>query len=307
MSVLEFQGVTRRFGDVVALNRVDLHIDGGITALVGPNGAGKSTFMKVATGHVRPSSGTVTAFGQTVWDNPDVMAKVGFVPEQDAFYEFMTGVEFVTALAELQGMKRWQARDAAELELRSLGLEDESLHRPIRGYSKGMRQRVKLAQALLHRPKLLFLDEPLLGCDPVARRRIHDRIVGLEREGCTVIVSSHILPEVEKLTRDVAVLAGGRLIARGDARKVRDAMTQVPSRIRIHATHPRACAAIVSQWDDVHSVRIQPKAVDVETNRMLSFLQRIHKHPDKSWGLVGLETLDADLDSLFAYLSGDGA
>jgi ABC-2 type transport system ATP-binding protein len=296
--------VTRRFGDVVALNRVDLRLEPGITAMVGPNGAGKSTFMKVATGHVRPSSGTVTAFGQSVWDNPAVMRRVGFVPEQDAFYEFMTGLEFVASLAELNGLSPAAARSAAEAELRALGLQD-GLDRPIKGYSKGMRQRAKLAQALLHRPDLLFLDEPMLGCDPVARRRIQDRVVSLRNEGCTVLVASHILPEVERLTSDVAVLAGGRLVARGDARQVRDALSQVPSRVKIHCRAPRSVASDLSSWTDVHSVRILPAAVEVETPRMLSFLERVHDRHAKAWGFVGVETMDADLDSLFAYLAGD--
>lgn len=303
---LAMQEVTRRFGDVVALNRVSLTVGPGITALVGPNGAGKSTFMKLATGHVRPTAGSVRAFGESVWDNPSVMRRTGFVPEQDAFWEWMTGADFVATLATMHGMAPAAARRAAEQELEALGLT-EAWDRPIRTYSKGMRQRVKLAQALLHGPRLLFLDEPLLGCDPVARRRIHDRVRALAEDGCTVLVSSHILPEVERLTREVALLVGGRLVAQGDAGEVRSQMEQVPSRVRLHCREPRAAASMVAGWPDVLGVRVAQRSVEVETSRLRAFLERVQAKPAAGWGLTGLETVDADLDSLFAYLSGERA
>ncbi len=301
MSVLELDDVTRRYGDAVAVNRVSLSIDPGVTALVGPNGAGKSTLVKVATGHVKPSLGRVRAFGQGVWDNPAVMARMGLVPEQDAFYEYLSGIEFVSTLAQLQGLAPVDARDRAEEELRRLGLTQQ-LDQPIRGYSKGMRQRVKLAQALVHEPELLFLDEPLLGCDPMARLRIQSRVRELARGGCAVLLSSHILPEVERLTRDIAVLVGGRLVARGDAGLVRDEMSQIPSRVRLECMKPRAAAAVLVKWDEVTSVQVAPRAVEVATSSLRALLERVHAAPG-GWGLTGLETLDADLDSLFGYLA----
>ncbi len=306
MSHLVIKEVTRRFGDVVALNRLNLTLEGGITALVGPNGAGKSTFMKLATGHIRPSVGEVSAFGEPVWDNPQVMNRIGFVPEQDAFYDRLTGIEFVTLLARLQGMQRSEARVRAEEELMALGLR-EGLHRPISTYSKGMRQRVKLAQALVHEPDLLFLDEPLLGCDPVARRRIQDRVLELARGGCTVLISSHILPEVERMTRNIAVLSAGRLVARGHAGQVRDALSQIPSHIRIQTRAPRRVATAVSAWENVRGVRVEAESVDVETTQMRSFLEQVQGAVRADWKVVGVETMDADLDSLLSYLAGDAA
>lgn len=302
---LQMRKVTRRFGDVVAMNRVDLDLDGGITALVGANGAGKSTLMKVATGHVRPTSGTVTAFGATVWDNPSVLARIGYVPEQDAFYEQMTGPEFVTALAELSGMAPAQARAAASAELEALGLAD-GLDRAIKTYSKGMRQRVKLAQALVHRPSLLLLDEPLLGCDPVARRRLQDRILALRNEGCTVLVSTHILQEVEQVTRDVAILAGGRLVARGTMGEVRNALTRIPSRVRVHCRQARKAAATLAGWPLVQSVELGDTHVDVRTPDLQAFLHKLQSGPT-TWGLTGHELLDGDLESLFGYVAGAAA
>ncbi|MFO1533584.1 MAG: ABC transporter ATP-binding protein [Thermoplasmatota archaeon] len=299
---LVFRDVTCRFGDVVALNRVTLELDAGVTALVGPNGAGKSSFMKAATGQVRPVLGRIEAFGQPIWDNPAALARLGYVPEQDAFYESMTGIDFVTSLAILSGLSHGQARAAAEAELTALGLT-EAWERPIKTYSKGMRQRVKLAQALVHQPDLLFLDEPLLGCDPIARRRIQDRVHGLASEGCTVLMASHILPEVERLTRRIAILSAGRLVAQGDAGQVRDALTQIPSRVRIQTGAPRAVAADLSSWDDVQAVRIQNGAVELETSRLRATLERLHTQPGKAWALRGIETMDDDLDSLFGYLA----
>jgi len=298
---LSFRDVTCRFGDVVALNRVSLELEPGVTALVGPNGSGKSSFMKAATAHVRPILGEVRAFGEPVWDNPRVLGRMGFVPEQDAFYESMTGIEFVSELATLSGLTPSDARAAAEAELTTLGLT-EAWERPIKTYSKGMRQRVKLAQALAHGPDLLFLDEPLLGCDPVARRRIQDRILQVARDGATVLMASHILPEVERLTRRVAVLSHGRLVALGDAGQVRDQLTSIPSRVRIQAASPRAAAAELSGWDEVQSVRIARSGVELETAQLKATLERLHSGK-RTWGLQGLETLDADLDSLSGYLA----
>jgi ABC-2 type transport system ATP-binding protein len=303
---LLLERVTRRFGDVVALNRVDLDLRPGITALVGANGSGKSTLMKVATGHVRPTSGRVAAFGEPVWDNPAVLGRMGYVPEQDAFYEHLTGPGFVAQLAQLSGIPAREARALAEAELAALGLDD-GMARPIKTYSKGMRQRVKLAQALVHRPELLFLDEPLLGCDPVARRRIQDRILGLRNEGCTVLVSTHILQEVEQLTRDVAILAGGRLVARGGMAEVRDAMSRIPSRVRLHCSHPRKAAGQLAQWDEVQSVEVGEDHVDVRTPDLRGFLERLQDRPAAQWGLQGHELLDGDLESLFGYVSGAAA
>ncbi len=302
--VLKLNEVTRSYGDVVAMNRVSMELDGDITALVGPNAAGKSTFMKVCTGHVRPTVGSARAFGQPIWDNPNVLRRIGFVPEQDAFYEDMTGPEFVARLAEIGGMKRSKARVAAEEELAALGLTD-GMDRRIKTYSKGMRQRVKLAQALIHQPDLLLLDEPLLGCDPLARRRIQDRVRSLSKEGCTVLLSSHILPEVERLTRDVAVLSGGRLVARGDVREVRDNLGQVPSRVRITTPHARKLGAKLLAWDNVEGVTIQAGAIEVLTLRLRDFLANVHDQATAAWKISGLRTLDADLDSVFDYLAGE--
>lgn len=299
---LRFDEVTRRYGDVVALNRFTLDVGPGVTALVGPNGAGKSSFMRLATGHVRPTSGTVTAFGQTVWDNPNVTARVGYVPEQDALYNHRTGIGFVTDMARLGGMAPLEARERAEKELDRLGLDD-ARHRPIKTYSKGMRQRVKLAQALVHEPSLLLLDEPMLGCDPIARKHIQDRVLGIARGGASIVMSTHILPEVERMTRRIAIIVGGRLVARGDANAVRDALSDVPSRVRVRVRNVRAAAGTLSSWDEVEAVRVRSDGVDVETPSLRAFLERLHRDRPAAWGFAGHDVIDSDLESLVGYLS----
>lgn len=303
MSALEFSEVTRRYGDLVALNRVSFKVEPGITALVGPNGSGKSTFMRVATAHSKPTTGVVTLFDEPVWDNSEIMRRVGYVPEQDAFYEHLTGVQFVATLAQLRGFSHREAHQAARNELRLLGLE-EGLDRPIKSYSKGMRQRVKLAQALVHNPDLILMDEPLLGCDPIARKRITDRIRSAAKDGAAILVSSHILPEVERLTQQIGFLQSGRLIAKGDAQEIREKLSSVPSKLRIRFNKPRVAAANLVQWGDVQSVNVQSGQIVVETENLTSFLGRLQKDTKATWGYTGHEMLDNDLSSVFGYLAG---
>src|SRR5947207_5506992 len=169
--IIEFDGVSKWYGNVIGLNKLTLDIPAGVTGLLGPNGAGKSTLLQLATGQLRPSQGTVRVLGQSAWNNPALMRHLGLCPEQDAFYEWMTGFDFVRTCARLTGMGRRAAADAADQALATVGMT-EHMRRAIRGYSKGMRQRTKLAQALVHDPRVLFLDEPFTGTDPVGRHHM---------------------------------------------------------------------------------------------------------------------------------------
>src|SRR5436305_5972657 len=198
--IIEFDGVSKWYGNVIGLNKLTLRVPPGVTGLLGPNGAGKSTLLQLATGQLRPSQGTVRVLGQGVWDNPALNRLVGLCPEQDAFYEWMTGHDCVRTCARLSGMGRGEANDAADRAMETVGMT-EHMRRAIRGYSKGMRQRTKLAQALVHGPKVLFLDEPLTGTDPVARRDMIEVIRGLGNAGGSVLVSSHVLHEIQSLTQ----------------------------------------------------------------------------------------------------------
>src|SRR5436190_6442772 len=230
--IIEFDGVSKWYGNVIGLNKLTLHIPAGVTGLLGPNGAGKSTLLQLATGQLQPSQGTVRVLGQSVWDNPALNRLIGLCPEQDAFYEWMTGHDFVRTCARLSGMGQLEAMAAASRAMEQVGMT-ENMNRAVRGYSKGMRQRTKLAQALVHEPRVLFLDEPLTGTDPVARRDMIEVIRGLAAGGCSVLVSSHVLHEVHALTAQIVMLHRGRLVAEGHVREIRDLIDQHPHRIRL--------------------------------------------------------------------------
>jgi ABC-2 type transport system ATP-binding protein len=192
MSIVTADHLSKWYGQVIGLNDVTLHIPQGVTGLLGPNGAGKSTFLKLVTGQLAPSQGTVRVLGEPVWENPALYFRLGFCPEQDAFYDRMTGLEWVTTLVRLNGVDETTAGDMARRALELVDLTDAA-NKKIGAYSKGMRQRVKMAQAVAHEPELLVLDEPLSGLDPLARRKAIRLIKGWASAGRSVIVSSHIL------------------------------------------------------------------------------------------------------------------
>ena len=245
--VVEFDGVSKWYGNVIGLNKLTLRVGPGITGLLGPNGAGKSTLLQLATGQLRPSQGAVRVLGHPAWNNPALTRHVGLCPEQDAFYEWMTGLDFVRTCARLTGMGGREASGAAEKALARVGMT-EHMGRAIGGYSKGMRQRTKLAQALVHEPRVLFLDEPFSGTDPVARRDLIEVIHGLSAAGRSVLVSSHVLHEVEALTANVVLLHRGRLVAEGNVRQIRDLIARHPHRIVLVCDDYRALAAKLVRW-----------------------------------------------------------
>jgi ABC-2 type transport system ATP-binding protein len=241
-AAVEFHRVSKWYGHVIGVNNLSLQVGPGVTGLLGPNGAGKSTLLQLATGQLRPSQGQVRVLGHRPWNNAPLNRFIGLCPEQDAFYEWMTGREFLTSCGLLGGLGRSGARKAAERVLEQVGMTEHA-DRPVRGYSKGMRQRTKLAQALVHDPEVLFLDEPLSGTDPLARRELIDQILHLGRLGRTVLVSSHVLHEVESITRQIVLMNRGRLVAFGDVRQVRDLIDAHPHRIVLRSADPRALAA----------------------------------------------------------------
>ena len=248
--IVEFDGVSKWYGNVIGLNKFSVRIGPGITGLLGPNGAGKSTMLQLATGQLRASQGEVRVLGHRTWNNAALMRHIGLCPEQDAFYEWMTGLDFVGTCARLTGMAPRAARAAAERAIAQVGMT-EDMRRGIRGYSKGMRQRIKLAQALVHEPRVLFLDEPFSGTDPVARRDLIAVIRGLGESGRSVVVSSHVLHEVEALTRNIILLHRGRLVAEGRIEQIRDLIDGHPHRIVLVTDDYRALAARLVRWEDV--------------------------------------------------------
>lgn len=302
--VVEFHEVSKWYGNVIGLNRLSLRVPAGVTGLLGPNGAGKSTLLQLATGQLFASQGTVRVLGQKVWNNPSLNRHLGLCPEQDAFYEWMTGLDFVRTCARLSGLGRAEAREAAARTLEAVGMT-ANRDRAVRGYSKGMRQRTKLAQALVHDPAVLFLDEPLTGTDPVARRDLMDIIHRLAGEGKTVLVSSHVLHEVETLTPNVVLLNRGRLVAEGHVREIRDLIDKYPHHIVLVCDAYRKLAARVLAWEDVEGVKVLARegGLMVETRSPDAFYRRL---PELSLeeGLAIREVYsdDDNLEAVFKYL-----
>jgi ABC-2 type transport system ATP-binding protein len=273
-AIVEAAQLSKWYGQVSGLNDVTAAIPPGITGLLGPNGAGKSTFMKLMTGQLKPSKGTITVFGEPIWSNPRVFSRIGFCPEQDAFYERMTGLEWVTALVRLNGLSDSEAANAANEALSKVDLLDAA-GKKIGAYSKGMRQRVKLAQALVHDPELLILDEPLTGMDPLMRRRSIRFIKDWARAGKHIIVSSHILHEIESMTSNILLINNGRILAEGNVHAIRDLIDTHPHTVYVRGADPRALARRFLAEDDVLSLRFEPGAVVVETAKPDDFYARL--------------------------------
>lgn len=302
--IVSFDGVSKWYGNVIGLNKLTLRIPAGVTGLLGPNGAGKSTLLQLATGQLRPSQGTVTVLGQTPWNHPALMRKMGLCPEQDAFYEWMTGFDFVRTCARLTGIRSRAATEAAEKAIAIVGMT-ENMNRAIRGYSKGMRQRTKLAQALVHDPDVLFLDEPFTGTDPVGRHDMIKVIRSLGAAGRSVLVSSHVLHEVQALTPNIILLHQGRLVAQGEVRQIRDLIDQHAHRIVLVCPQYRALAARLVGWEDVEGIKLMERAsaLVVETRKPDAFYSRLPAlEAAEHVGIREVYSDDDNLEAVFKYL-----
>jgi ABC-2 type transport system ATP-binding protein len=275
----------------------------GITGLLGPNGAGKSTLMKLITGQLKPSKGKIRVLGEPIWGNAPLYHRIGFCPEQDAFYDRMTGLEWVTALVRLNGLGAEDARAASIRALEAVDLMDAA-DKKIGAYSKGMRQRVKLAQALVHEPELLILDEPLSGMDPIMRRRTIRQIKDWARAGKSILVSSHILHEVEAMTSNILLINNGRIVAEGNVHQIRDLIDEHPHTVFIRAQDPRGLARTLLVEDGVISLRFEPGALVVETGRPDAFYARLTDMAasGEAGGIEEVTSPDDNLQAVFRYL-----
>jgi ABC-2 type transport system ATP-binding protein len=305
-AVIETRELGRWYGQVVGLNELSTTIEGGITGLVGPNGAGKSTLLKLIVGEIRPSRGSIRVLGQAPFANRALYRRLGFSPQQDALYDAMTGREMVRFLMRLAGFGRREAERRARAALERVRL-DKAMDRPVRTYSKGMRQRVRVAQAIAHEPELLVLDEPLTGLDPIGRRDLLELLRELGRAGTHVLISSHVLHEVEDLTHEILLVHRGRLLAKGDIREVRALLGQHPRRVELVARRPRELAGALVRFEEVVSVRLDGAdgRVAVETRSPERFFERLTPLAAQgAFGLSGLESVDASLEAVFDYLVG---
>ena len=292
--------VTKAFGDVVAVSDVTFSVGPGVTALLGPNGAGKSTLFRIMCGLTPPSRGTVRVLGADARRDRSVRGRIGLAPQQDALFDRLSARRFVEIAAETHGLA--DPSGAARRALAEVALDDAET-KPLGAYSKGMRQRVKLAAALVNEPEVLILDEPLTGLDPVQRNRMIRLFHDLGDAGTCLLVSSHVLDEVARLGSNVLVIAQGRLAATGDYRTLRSMMDDRPHRIRIVADEPRRLASALVAGGEVDGVSVSTDSLLVDTADVDRFGRRIAVVArDLGVRLREVEPTDDDLESVFRYL-----
>jgi len=300
MSTIELRNVSRWYGNVVAVNDITMTIGPGVTGLLGPNGAGKSTLLHLIAGFLPPSRGELTVGAVAPWRNPEIYRTVGLVPERDSVYAFLTGEEFVRSTATLH-----QLADPAGATRRAIAIVDmaQAQDRKISTYSKGMRQRIKVAAALVHDPQVLLLDEPFNGMDPRQRLHMMDLLAKLGAEGRTILLSSHILEEVERLAGTIQVIVSGRLAASGDFRAIRRLMTSRPHVFLVRTSDDRLLGSALIGSPAVTGVELTSGGLQVRAcdygrfSRELAAVAR-----DRGIRLRELLPEDESLESVFAYL-----
>jgi len=306
VSIVVAEKCSKWYGHVLGVSDVSWTLRGGIVGLLGPNGAGKSTLIKMMGGLLRPSRGTLSVFGASPFDRVDVRRRIGYAPEHEKTWDELTALELVTAMAKLAGVPGDKARRRALDSLEQMGMT-YAKDRRVKGFSKGMRQRTKLATAIAHDPDFLLLDEPLTGVDPKARIEIVEQIKRLGEAGKTVVISSHVLYEIEALTSDIVVIYRGQILAEGNVYEIRKLIDRHPHRIRVECDKPRAIASALAGEDHVARMIFERGAVLVET-----------RDPDRCYEQIGetvlaqqvavstLTSPDNNLGAVFEYLTGDG-
>ena len=293
---------SRWYGNVVAVNDVTFTLGSGITGLLGPNGAGKSTILHLIGGFLAPSSGSVTVAGLPARGHPELYRRIGLVPEHEAVYAFLTGRQFVEAMARLQGLSVAQAAEAAAVAIGQVELESAA-DRAIGTYSKGMRQRIKVASALVHDPPVLLLDEPFNGMDPRQRLQMMDLLRRMAAAGKVILFSSHILEEVERLAERVLVIVAGRLAASGDFREIRRLMTDRPHTFTIRSSDDRALAAALMDQPMISGVSLDDGLLTVRAADYGAFSQAVAGVArDARISLHEMLPTDESLESVFSYL-----
>lgn len=302
--MIRVENVSKWYGLVVGVNRISLDLEPGVTGLLGVNGAGKSTLLNLMAGLLKPSTGSVSFDGRPVFANPDVLRGIGYCPSPDSLYDDLTGIEFLVFMERLSGMSRKEALSAADRALESVSMGEESKKR-IRSMSKGMRQKVKMAQAVIHEPEVILLDEPLNGMDPPSRAQTIKAIKKWGEEGRCVLVSSHLLHEVEAMTSRIVLVHHGKLLASGEVPQVRKAISSRPMRIFLRVANARQLAVELVAWHSVHSVSFGKEAgsLTVEVGDAADFRERLTLLlAERETGVEILNPLDDNLSAVFSYL-----
>ncbi len=308
MNIVEAKNLSKWYGEVIALNSLDLNIRSGITGVVGPNGAGKSTLFKLMVGLIKPNKGSISVRGRDPWTEHALMKEIGYLPDHDYLPEDMIGSDFLELTGGLRGLEGWVLQERIEKISHMVGMIPY-LDRPIKGYSKGMKQRLKISCALIHDPDILVLDEPLAGTDPKVRKVIFGIIERLCKEGKDIIISSHVLYDIERLTDQVVLLHRGRSIASGTISEIRSLLDEFPHNIVIQSDNIREMAKdlIDNHWvksidfDTLYKDRLVVKVSEPD----LFFDNITDLILEKGYEIRRLYSKDDDLESVFKYLVGD--
>jgi ABC-2 type transport system ATP-binding protein len=299
-AAVEVQNVSRWYGNIVAVNDISFSLQGGITGLLGPNGAGKSTMLHMLAGFLKPSSGQVRVLGEATWGNPEMYRRIGLVQERESVYPFLSGLDFVLDSARLHHLA--DPHTAALRAIRMVEMEG-AMDRATGGYSKGMKQRIKIAAALVHEPQVLLLDEPFNGADPRQRLQLMDMLRLMATEGKTIVFSSHILEEVERLAEEVLVIVSGRLAASGDFREIRKLMTDRPHTFHVRASDNRKLAASLVADSSVYGVELVGDDLQVRTSEFAAFTHAVAGVARKAdVSIFEIRPTDESLESVFSYL-----
>ncbi|MGQ0536916.1 MAG: ABC transporter ATP-binding protein [Methanobacteriota archaeon] len=304
MGVLTCRGLSKWYGDVIAVNDVTVDVKSGITGFLGPNGAGKSSLMRLAMGLLTPSQGEIQVLDEDPWDNNQLLRRIGYVPEGDAPWRDRTGLEGARLAARLSGLSGSEATEAVDKALARVGLTVAAEKR-VGTFSLGMRQRYKFALAILHEPELLILDEPLMGTDPLTRRDLIQMIREFARAGRSILVSTHVLPDVESMTQRIMLMHRGRLMAHGEVAEIRDLLDRFPRTVKITTPNPRELGSELWRWETVLSLEAQENAVVVRTKRPREFhadLQALLAKRDHPFGSI--VAVDENVEAIFQYLVG---
>jgi len=305
LPTIRLENVSRWYGEILGVNKITVDIRPGITGLVGPNGSGKSTLMNLICGTIRAGHGRVTVLDEPTWNNPALRRRIGYCSQIDHFFESFTGLQFLECMLALHGHDRQWVQRMARQALERVGLAEDQ-HRRVRAYSKGMRQRIKIALALAHQPELLVLDEPFNGLDPVGRHEMMRLFMDYDREGRTILISSHVLHEVEQMTDSMLMMSNGYVMAEGQVRHVRDLLRKHPFQVYVRCDEPRKLAALMLEEDNVLSIEIQDqRGLTLSTRDPDHFYLRLNDIMMEHGIEVDVVTLaDENLQSIYQYLSG---
>jgi len=305
-TVLNSENLSKWYGNILGISEISLKISPGIQGLLGPNGAGKSTFLKIASGQLRQNLGKITIFGEEVYNNHLLFSRIGFCPENDSYYTGVTGWEFMIFLARLHGFKGKKAKDMAGDALERVGMT-ENAEKKIGAFSLGMRQRLKVASSIVNNPDLLILDEPLRGVDPLWRVKIIKLIREFEKQGKTVIVSSHILPEIEAMTNNITLIHQGKIFAHGDIQEIRSLIDTHPHQVSLQCDKPRLAAGKLIHNDFVLKVNLDDdeNKIVVETNNREKFFDSLMQIiAENALEVEEMTSPDDNLQAVFDYLIG---